>query len=70
MAKTLKFVHAIILFLFLFLTIKEVSSSNQFQIIPTSRKCTRRGDCPEVFIAGMYFSKCFNGYCQEVIYNR
>jgi hypothetical protein len=70
MAKTLKFVPAIILFLFLFLTIKEVGSSNQFQIIPTSAKCKRTGDCPEVFIASMYFSLCSNGYCQEIIYKR
>jgi hypothetical protein len=69
MAKILKLVPAIILFLFLFLTIEEVACRIEIPLIQTSLKCTTGTDCPEVLIANMLFSVCFNGYCHELNFN-
>ncbi|CAJ2666349.1 unnamed protein product [Trifolium pratense] len=66
MAKTLKFVFAIILFVFLFFIIEEVASS-ELMVFATSVKCTTPKDCPDVVIGpNQRYSMCINGYCQDI----
>jgi hypothetical protein len=66
MAKTLKLVYAITLFLFLFLTIEEVASK-WYDFIPTSQKCTSHEDCPTQLICNQPIGLCVKGYCNEII---
>jgi hypothetical protein len=73
MAKNLKLVPAIILFLFVFLVIEEVASNSDidpYETIPTSIKCTSTQDCPDlVTVPNCIFSFCIDGYCHKFAYN-
>ncbi|CAJ2666310.1 unnamed protein product [Trifolium pratense] len=64
MAKTFKLVPTIIIFLFFFLTTKEVVASNIPTILPTATKCECHKDCMTSYFAiteDLFI--CKNGYC-------
>ncbi|CAJ2666340.1 unnamed protein product [Trifolium pratense] len=61
MAKTLKFISAIILFIFLFLTTKEIASYP----IKTFARCKSNNDCFKL-LAIQGCLECMNGRCHVV----
>ncbi|CAJ2649888.1 unnamed protein product [Trifolium pratense] len=67
MAKNLKLVPAIILFLFLFRITKEDVSGPK--IIVPSITCTSTKDCPKVSARSKYVvNVCMDGYCHRMIF--